>query len=154
MRSAVESMNKCIQGYLHLNIGGIVKYSEFDDEKGNAENYINEIKFKEGEKLDLEEEWNKFCDFFFNDWTGTYNNFYVYIDDCMNLSSEFNSKEFIYLFKETNSYWIELVGEPLDIDNKDEESIWNCIAYYWIREKSEEIKNFITKKIQDKFNNL
>jgi hypothetical protein len=37
------------------------------------------------------------------------------------------------------------------LEEKTEEAIWNCIAYVWIKDKSEDIRQFIEAKIQEKF---
>ncbi len=158
MNTAIKSMNNCVQGYLHLTkdvIGNIHYYDDYadGDTEGNAEEYIKNLEFKEKE-LDLDEEWDKFCNEFFNDYRNTGNNFYREVDNCMDLSQEFNSTEMIYLLKETNNYFIELTEEPFNLFEKDEEDIWNCIAYCWIRNKSNDIEKFIKSKIQDKFNEL
>jgi hypothetical protein len=161
MRSAIKSMNNCVRGYLQLDdIGDVVKYTEIDDDasfEGNTEGYINklEFNFKDPDEFDLDEEWDNFCDYFFNNWITTGNNFYRDVDDWADLSQEFNSKEMIWLIKMLNDYWLESVGDPLALDNEmfeDEERLWNNIAYYWIRESSDVIKEFVLKKIQEKFN--
>ena len=152
MTGAIKSMNNCVRGYLQLSCIDVVKYTEIEDDasfEGNTEEYINKLEFKEGEELDLDEEWDKFCDHFFND-----NSFYRDVDDWADLSSEFNSKEMIWLLNETNKYWINTVGDPLDTDMfADEKDVWNNIAYYWIRERSDGIKFFILEEIEVKFNN-
>ena len=152
MTGAIKSMNNCVRGYLQLSCIDVVKYTEIEDDasfEGNTEEYINKLEFKEGEELDLDEEWDKFCDHFFND-----NSFYRDVDDWADLSSEFNSKEMIWLLNETNKYWINTVGDPLDTDMfADEKDVWNNIAYYWIRERSDGIKFFVLEEIEVKFNN-
>jgi hypothetical protein len=144
--SAIKSMNNCVRGYLHLEEkGGIIIYNDIGE---NTEEYINKLEFKEGEELDLQQEWDKFCDEFFNDWINTGNNFYREVDD---LAREFNSREMIYLIKMVNDYWLETTGEPFDLAEADEEKIWNNIAYAWIRVRSDNIRDFVLKKIQEKF---
>jgi hypothetical protein len=156
MTGAIKSMNNCVRGYLHLNEkGGIIIYNDIEDDasfEGNTEEYINKLEFKEGEELDLQQEWDNFCDDFFNNWINTGNNFYRDVDDWADLSEEFNSKEMLWLLSETNKYWLDTVGDPLDTEMfEDEERTWNNIAYFWIRERSDIIKEFVLKKIQEKF---
>jgi hypothetical protein len=155
--SAIKSMNFCVGGYLHLdNDGDIIKYPEIEDDassSGNTEGYINklEFNFKDPDEFDLDEEWDKFCEVFFNDWCNTGNNFYEDVDDWADLSCQFNSKEMIYLIKMVNDYWLETTGDPFDLEEADEEKIWNCIAFAWIRQRSVVIKKFVLNKIQEKF---
>jgi hypothetical protein len=145
-------MNLCIRGYLNLvDDGNSIKYSVDDEDQyfeGNFEEYINKLEFKEGQEFDLDEEWDKFCNEFFNDG----NNFYREVEDWADFSCQFNSKEMIYLIKMVNDYWLETTGEPFDLAEADEEKIWNCIAYAWIRVRSDNIKFFVLEKIQEKFN--
>jgi len=155
MRSAIKSMNNCVKGFLHLtDIGNGFQFAGEDEIgfEGNAEGYIKKLEFKEGAELDIDEEWDGFCDELFNNWNNTNYNFYKDVDGWADLAQEFNSKELIWLLSETNKYWLDTVGDPLDTEMfDDEELLWNNISYYWIRMRSDEIKAFILKKIQEKF---
>jgi hypothetical protein len=144
-------MNLCIREYLHLvDVGNSINSIKYRYFEGKCEEYINKLEFKE-EEFDLDEEWDKFCEKFFNNWIDTGNNFYREVDDWENFSCQFNSKEMIYLIKMVNDYWLETTGEPFDLEEADEEKIWNCIAYAWIRERSDNIKFFILQEIEVKF---
>lgn len=148
MIGAIKSMNNLFGWYLGLNLDGDVAY-EYDCEiTGKTELYIDKLEFDDDDDFDLNEEWDKFCDKFFND--DTYN-FYKSVDDWSDFADEFNSREMIWLINETNKFWIELTGEPLPHECFAEERLWNNIAYCWIREHSENIKSFVMKKIQEKF---
>jgi hypothetical protein len=158
MRSADNKMNNCIRGYLTLDdIGDVVKYTEIDDddEEGNTEGYINKLEFKVGDEFDLDEEWDNFCDYFFINRNNTGNNFYKDVDDRVVLAQEFNSKEMLWLLNKTYKYCIESFecNNPFYSHDvfEDEERIWNNIAYYWIRERSDVIKEFVLKKIEYRF---
>ena len=152
-KSVIKSMNLCIREYLHLvDVGNSIKYIVSDEDQyfeGKCEEYINKLEFKE-EEFDLDEEWDKFCNVFFNE-TDTGNNFYREVDDRADFSCQFNSNEMIYLIKMVNDYWLETTGEPFDLEEADEEKIWNCIAYTWIRERSDNIKFFILQEIEVRF---
>ena len=120
--------------------------------EGKTEQYINNLEFKEGEELDIDEEWDIFCDTFFYDWTDTGNSFFNDVEENTSFSEEFNSAELMWLLKECTKY-LEDTCQDGNVGNlfKSEEHTWNSIAYFWIKEKSEDIKEFIMEKIQEQY---
>jgi len=148
--SAIKSMNNCVRGYLHLDDeAGIINYYIDDNNsfEGNAKKYINELEFENPDKFDLDDQWDNFVEKFFN----ANESFYKHCERWIDLAEEFNSKEMIWLLKEVNKYWLETLDDNLKLEEINEEQIWNCIAYYWIRERSDNTKFFVLKKIQEKF---
>jgi hypothetical protein len=157
-------MNNCIAGYLHLDVCTNIEFfetSDFDDGfEGNTKEYIDKLEFSKSGKFNLDEEWDNFCDHFFNNWNAEIS-FYRELDGWVDVADEFNSKEMIWLLRETNKYWLNTGGSPYTHDEvsgacdegmfEDEERLWNNIAYYWIRERSDNIKAFVLKKIQERF---
>lgn len=135
MNSATETMNNCIRWYLTSD---------------EIETYINELEFNTSspDEFDIDEEWDKFCEIFFNDWCNTEKSFYCYNEDYL----KFNAKEMIWLIKMVNKYWLETTGNPFELtEERDDEDIWNCIAYAWIRERSDDIKADVLKNIQARY---
>ena len=121
--------------------------------EGKTEQYINDLEFKEGEELDIDEEWYKFCEIFFNDWWDAGKSFFNDVEENTSFSEEFNSAELMMLLKEYTKHledtgMLQNAGLNLFLC---EEHTWNTIAYFWIKEKSEDIKEFIMEKIQEQY---
>ena len=136
MNSAIESMNTYIRWYLTTN--------------EEVDNYIRELEFNTSspDEFDIDEEWDNFCEEFFNNWCSGGKSFYNYNEDFL----DFDAKEMIWLIKMVNTYWIETTGDPFELNERlDDEDVYNNIAYAWIRERSDDIKKDILKKIQARY---
>ena len=165
MNYVIHTMNHLVgDEYLGIcedgdGVNHVLKYIAFEDDPyfvGCAEDYIKKLGFKEGEELNLDEEWEKFFDEFFNptDMGNEDKTFYKVVNEWNDLSREFNSEEMEWLKTRLNDYWILLNDEPYPFSESDEEKFWNSIAYVWIISRSSysnNIKDFICGKIEDKF---
>lgn len=165
MNYVIQLMNLLVRDeYLGIyedgdGVNHVLKYVAFENDPyfvGCAEDYIKKLGFKEGEELNLDEEWEKFLDEFFNptDMGDEDKTFYKVVNEWNDLSGVFNSEEMEWLKTRLNDYWILLNDEPYPFSESDEEKFWNSIAYVWIISRSSynnDIKDFICGKIEDKF---
>ena len=152
----IKKMEGFIKMYLEIDEEDdkIDYCGDFNDAsfEGKTEQYINNLEFKECEELDIDEEWDKFCEIFFNDWWNEGNSFFKYVEKTTSFSEEFNSAELMLLLKEYTKL-LEDTGMLQNVGNLFicEEQTWNTIAYFRIIEQCEDIKEFIMEKIQEQY---
>ena len=122
--------------------------NEFRNE-GRTEKYVNSLDFKEGQELDIDEEWSKYIQVFFNNFVEG-NNFYEneadYCGECFD--DDFTASDLIYMLKEIR----EIYGDD-DALGIDEETTWNNIAYYRASQEFK-IKEFVMEKIKERYDDF
>jgi hypothetical protein len=116
--------------------------------EGKTEKYVNSLEFKEGQELDIDEEWSKYIQVFFNNYVEG-DNFYDNVEENGDhMDCYFTASDLIYMLKEIR----EIYGDD-DALGIDEETTWNNIAYYRASQEFK-IKEFVMEKIKERYDDF